>query len=187
MRIDLMPVDSLPIARFGTGGDYVRDWPPPQTDKGIYDAAGLFGQIGRIAAVLALAARTAWKALAACKIRRKRTLPTPSTAPVCQIRPDSQVSAVQTCRSVQKWRKTHEPQCQTQRFILLPQPDPHPPAAPNPPLRLRVPQQKWLFPDLAGDGQKPTAKQGYRLRARRSSRTKRIAAQTAQQGTLFDA
>ncbi len=187
MRIDLMPVDALPIARFGTGGDYVRDWPPPKTDKGIYDAAGLFGQIGRIAALTALAARAALRALTAYKIRRKRTLPTPSTAPVCQIRPDSQVSVIQTCRSVQKWRKTHDLKPQTQRFILLPQSDPHPPAAPNPPLRRRIPQQKWLFPDLAGDGKNHPAKQGHRLRARRSPRTKRIAATTAQQGTLFDA
>ena len=81
MRIDLMPVDSLPIARFGAGGDYVRDWPQAQTEKGIYDASGLFGQIGRVAALLALAARSARRSLAAYKMRRKRTLPNPTGLP----------------------------------------------------------------------------------------------------------
>ena len=82
MRIDVMPVDSLPIARFGSGGDFVRDWPPAHTEKGIYDAAGMFGQIGRLCAMLALAVRTAVRAVVAYKKRRTRTLPNPTTAPI---------------------------------------------------------------------------------------------------------
>ena len=173
------------ICRFGPGGRYERSW-PSDSAVGKYeqlDLAGPFGALGLICSgLISLAGRLAVAAgILGSKGKSQAALP-----PVKFLAGYGPVkSAGRTIGTRRKVNVKYEKaEIAAKGLGLQYNPDPSPVGGrPSNPV---VPQQQWLFPDAAGDGQAARRQQGDRIRARRSPRSKRPVTPASQQGSLFE-
>ena len=203
MALKRNSIISSPILRIGPGGQYTKLWPPiaayVKTSRqnnskivsscsvaggNIYNGLDMFGQLGRFAANFALAGRYLLEIFGFKTSRRVPEFNRPSGLNAVKLTPQFMVPKYQKCRSVEIWRKTHEPGKEKNAHSAR---CADPQAGRSSTLDRTLPQQKWLFPDAAGNRPKTKPKPSNHLRTRRSPSPKRTARPIAQQSTLFDA
>ena len=176
--------DKRVICVYGPGGTYCNGYPPGFENEPFHGSAGVFGQLAILLVWLAnpviRALRDYLENDATVKTEDKR-LKVQAVEAVLNHHLSDEIAKT--------WRDDNDPKYKATKSrnssgVFTQHPDAK--ASGNFEFNSKIPQQQWLFPDYAGDGETTRHKQSNRVRARRNSGRKGSLASRSKQGTLFD-